>query len=571
MCGIVGVVGHPKASELTFSMLQEIEHRGPDGNGMITYANQSMGMCRLRIRSKQAQAIPIVNKETGSYIAYNGEIYGQLGENGNLPLEPEGGPGEVSLILAAQSKNQISDIDGMYAVAQMVPDQIGIKLSRDPFGIKPIFYRKLNHGYAFSSEIKPLVKIGNKAILRDNVLAEFLAFGNPLGNQTFYKDILKVPTESSVFLTRDKAKIIPKDSSNKNSLLLQNKIDLRTALRNSIKTCLLSERKIGLALSGGLDSSILACELNALGVEEITTISVQIPGVSDGIKTLEELGLPKKGVWNSWTHKVVTVKPDELPYLIPDSISVMGQPTRMTSIPLYLKLAQAAKEEGITVLLTGEGADELFGGYPNYLEWRNNLNHFRSWEALQDFALPTQRRIWLKRLFNESVLEWCDSQFHEIYSDLSKRESLSALRALEFSLHLDPLLLRVDHCLMHYGIEGRTPYLHGHIPLIANSLPLDELLSDTETKIALRKMWGNTLSNGHAMKRKHHFRIPIASWISKCVWMLKHVENHSNTLHQLGMNAKGLSALLKEAASGDEQAASLCYSLLTFLIWYTKN
>ena len=83
MCGIVGVVGHPKASELTFSMLQEIEHRGPDGNGMITYANQSMGMCRLRIRSKQAQAIPIVNKETGSYIAYNGEIYGQLGEELN--------------------------------------------------------------------------------------------------------------------------------------------------------------------------------------------------------------------------------------------------------------------------------------------------------------------------------------------------------------------------------------------------------------------------------------------------------------------------------------------------------
>ncbi|MEO1419259.1 MAG: asparagine synthase-related protein, partial [Bacteroidota bacterium] len=460
---------------------------------------------------------------------------------------------------------------GTSAPAPTCPAKPRIKLSRDRLGIKPIFYRKLDKGFAFASEIKPLTQIGSKADYCKNILSEFLAFGSVLGNRTFYKDIWEVPSGGNVSLTCDKADVLQTSLPQDFHSTYNTSTDLKSVIRGSLKKCLISDRTIGLAVSGGLDSTILAFELNAMGIKDITTFSVCIPGVSDGIHCLDELALPPNGVWNTWNHQVVTISPSELQHLIYESVSVMGQPMRMTSVPLYLKLAQAANQSGISVLLTGEGADEMFAGYPDYLFWRDNLKHFERWERLKEFSLPAERKLWLRQLFDDSTLELCHEEFGKHYSCLSEQESFSALRTLELSLRLRPLLTRVDHCLMRYGVEGRTPYLHGNVPNFSNSLSLEELLNATETKMVLREAWSNNLSVGRYMKRKHHFRLPMSVWFSQLPWMKQQIREHSETLAHFGMNLDKLGILMEKATLGDKQASRIAYSLLTFVLWHRSD
>ena len=387
MCGIAGVMQHPEATQLTRRMLARMDHRGPDGEGIVDFLNGSLGMCRLRIRGPLSFPLPIRNEQTSTWVSYSGEIYGTVGSKESAP---NGGPAEVRFMF--QSALNGSQADGMFAFAS-VTDRAGsvqsVRLSRDAFGIKPLYYRRISNGYAFGSEIAPLADIPSESLdLRAGAVAEFLAFGRVLADQTLYRQIESVPPGTTVQLDEQGATTtlttpvadVPATAS-----------DLRPALRDSVQKCLVSDRQVGLALSGGLDSSIIAYELNSLNVEDITTVSVCIPGVTDGLDDLRSLGLPPGGAWTTWRHQVATFAPVDLLPLIDVAVSC-GQPTRMTSFPLYLALAEAAKKAGVVVLLTGEGADELFAGYPSYLSWKNNRSHLSSLERLYEFALPGNRR-----------------------------------------------------------------------------------------------------------------------------------------------------------------------------------
>src|SRR5262249_13977914 len=136
--------------------------------------------------------------------------------------------------------------------------------------------------------------------------------------------------------------------------------DLRGALRASLAACAFTDRPLGLALSGGLDSSILAFELDDLGVESLTTISVHVAGREVVMNDLQSLGLPPGGAWTRWRHVNVLVSPESFPELLAESVHALDSPHGMSSAPLYIALARAAAEAGVIVLLTGEGPDELF-------------------------------------------------------------------------------------------------------------------------------------------------------------------------------------------------------------------
>jgi asparagine synthase (glutamine-hydrolysing) len=444
-----------------------------------------------------------------------------------------------------------------------------VRLSRDYFGIKPLYYRRISDGYAFASEISPLAQIeGERLDGQDGAVAEFMAFGRVLGDTTFYRQIRSVPPGATVELGESGALIGPGPQAGGGARTT----DLRAAIRASVEGCLISDRPLGLALSGGLDSSIIAYELNALGVEDLATVSVRMRGVADGLDDLRQLGLPPGGAWNTWRHHLTVFEPADLPPLIEDAVGA-GQPTRMTSFPLYLALARAAKEAGVVVLLTGEGADELFSGYESYLSWWGGLRQQPTFERLYEFALPAKRRAWLAGLLGPEAVAWCRARLQESCAEVADLEPFRALRRLELALSLEPLLLRTDYCLMRYGIEGRTPFLHGDVPALADALGPRELCGRGQTKLALRAAYRDELPPAIRSGAKRAFRAPAADWFagSLAPWVSQRLRGHAAELAELGLNPAGVEELLCATLGRDEEAAALCFALLTLLSWKGKG
>ncbi|MEK6303217.1 MAG: asparagine synthetase B [Acidobacteriota bacterium] len=567
MCGIAGAVGFTDASRITREMLAAIAHRGPDGKGFIDSDDRSLGMCRLRIRGDASLQVPIWNETAGGWVAYNGEVYGARETEGTRIPAPSDSAGEVDLIYSAA--NGGAALDGMYATALISSHADTIELRRDAFGIKPLFWRRLPTGNLFASELTPLKLVtDHPSSIRQSAIAELLAFGRNLGDKTIYDDVHSVPPGGSLLLSRDG---IERYSPDPATVDAPNAFaaDLRESLRHSIERCLISDRPVGLALSGGLDSTIIAHDLNSIGVEGITTVSVRIPGVTDGLSDLGRLGFTSGGAWTTWRHKVVTFSPSDFQTMMDRAVITLGQPTRLTSAPLYLLLAQAASEAGIVVLLTGEGADELLSGYASYLGWRDGAARLNGWRRLLDFAFPSSRRSWVVRLLGPEACSICESRFQDAYEITEDMEPFQALRHLEKSLSLEPLLIRMDHCLMRFGVEGRTPYLHGDVPAVCATFGERALLSGDTTKLALRTAYSDALAGSGNLFPKRAFRLPIATWFSTCLsgWISERLRDRMGEIEEFGLRPDGVNALLDATLSGDAEASSLCFAVLSLLPW----
>ena len=572
MCGIAGVVGMNQTLELTKKIIDDIVYRGPDNVGFAETLNGTLGMCQLKIRNKKTDDVPLWYEPLKSYVAYNGEVYG-VDNNNQEKEEPITCIIDEVNSLLRYSKIKKTNVDSMFAIAILFTRQAQVKLERDLFGIKPLFWRQLNKDcQVFCSELSPLIHLDKKtANLRMNSIAELLAFGTVLGTGTPYTGIQSVKPGTAVYLD---GKNITVNEHRPNEKDIKKRkftyLDVKSVIRESVKNCLDSKRTIGLALSGGLDSTILAYELNALGIEGLKTISVQIPGTDDGISTLEMLGLPKRGAWTTWQHHTVKFNSKDLIDLFPLAISSYGQPSRMTSIPLYLALSKRAYETGIVVLLTGEGSDELFGGYNEYWSWLENPNKLSGLERLKEFAFPIFRKKWIHALLGQDAVTWCEQRFDDTYKELDYFEPFKALRCLERSIRLEPLLVRLDHCLMKYSIEGRTPFLQGGVPMISEHFGVNDLLKGGKTKSILRLAYQKELTKyNNINKRKTPFRAPVDQWFSNDLsdWIRNKLNKSRFELEKVGFNWTFVNLLQQTTIHNNREAANLCYIVVSIAEW----
>jgi asparagine synthase (glutamine-hydrolysing) len=441
-----------------------------------------------------------------------------------------------------------------------------IEVTRDPLGIKPLYLRRDPRGVAVASEVPALLDTFGPPRVRPAAIAQFLLLGRVVDGGTFFEDIEPVPPGSRLLLKEGRAERLSTGPGAMRPTTAPRPPagpeEVRTAFRRAVQRVLVSDRPLGVALSGGLDSTVLAAELSRRGVRELSTVSVVPRGNGDGVKELAALGLPGSA-WREWRHHWVGFGPDDLLDGVADAVAALGEPTALTSVPMYAALARLARESGIVVLLVGEGADELFGGYRSYLRLAGAA------EA-EAFYLAPERESLVRGLIGADAHRAARAALSAALPATAGRRAAEVVREFEFEHSLEPLLRRADHLLMAHGVEGRTPFLHGGLPALAASLPMDALVTGGQTKVPLRQAFAAELPH-YRDEVKKPFRAPLDDWLTGPAGdrVLAELGGYREQLADAGLRPEGVEAMLRGLRGGDPAATGLAFAVLTLGAWLT--
>lgn len=553
MCGINGF--NFKNEELLSAMNQLTKHRGPDGTGVFIDEFVSLGHNLLAITEipENSQG-PYISQDKNFVISYNGEIYNykalrdelkNLGENFTTI-----GDTEVLLKgLARHGIDFIKKLDGMFAIA-FYDKQVGkLYLARDRAGMKPLYYHFENGRIIFSSEIRPILT-SVEARLNHKATQAYFVLGYVPGEETMFRGINRVMPGH--FLTIDlKTKqlsdtIYGFEKDRFTEGVNFNNEDFRKMMGESVLNHTMGLRPFGLYLSGGLDSTIILHELALHSKDLIRTYTTRFE--SKDSKFNEDADLAKRlcNDYNIEHHEILITQKDFID-AFDKTIETLEEPRYHISVPSYYLLAQRASQD-ITVALSGNGGDELFGGYDKYLDSQKLTERYARYPAFLlnfGYTIKNLRRGKLRlghlMTLDKTLVKW--SHLNKIMSiiggpefnlpsfdivDLANYLASSAksimrnpLSDKENSLaELDRLfwladedLMRSDRIMMHFGMEGRFPFLANDIIKYANSIPAKDKIKRGATKALVREAYRGKLPDYIIDKKKSGWYAPTVEWL----------------------------------------------------------
>ena len=566
MCGIAGVFGHPeRTAPLIERMLQAIEHRGPDDAGTFVGPDFAFGATRLAILDREGGHQPMWAPNGRLGIVYNGEVYNarELAEGPLLqgvPLRTRCDTETVLRLYEAGGHAAIPELlrslRGMFALAIYDEPRNRLVLARDPFGIKPLYYRLSPDGslVSFGSEIKALLAdpACPRALNRDALVNYLTLQYNPLP-ETFFSGIYRLPAGSFAIVDLasggieidhfwtyefDDAEPEAEDAS---------AARLRTAMEESVARHLISDVPVGAFLSGGIDSAVIATlaqeQLLAAGCGPLKTFTI-------GFEELDEFDAAREVADRIGTdHHEITMMADDFVGALPDIARHFDEPVGDPSaFPLYL-LAKAAREH-VSVVLSGEGADELLGGYRIYLEpfavdrLRRLPRPVRALAARLGRSKVAFRGVnYLLRA--STALE--DRYFGGGYGAFAPEEVHRLLRSAAIQPHVRPgralamstpgftdlsesrrmqlidmhgwlpgdILTKADRMSMAHSLELRVPFLDLDVARVSARVPDSLKYRDGTTKWILRRAFRGRLPESTERRRKLGFPTPLRQWIAR--------------------------------------------------------
>ncbi len=493
MCGIAGVIlkSGDADPDILDRLAAALAHRGPDGSGQFTDAGRGLAHTRLAIIDLETGDQPLKGGG-GNVLIANGEIYNfvELGQEIGAGEFQTKSDCEVALpLLAQRGANFGASLRGMYAIAALRPKADCTYLARDPFGIKPLYYVEDARGVYFASEPKALFAAGiTTPSLDAAVRDEFLQLQFTSGPETIYQGVRRVaPGET---LTVEAGEVTQRST--------------RDALMDSVMVHQRSDVPYGMFLSGGVDSSaILACmrDLNERPVEAFTA------GFS-GTGALDERAHAKYVAAAAGANfHSVEFSEDDFWSLLPSVAAAFDDPVADYAILPTYKLGQAAHDHSLKVVLSGEGADEMFAGYGRYRRalrpWWLGGRKMRRRGILDGLdLLRAPSGDWRARLAASEA------------AVMPGRSKLQTLQAMDCADWLpNDLLAKLDRCLMAHGVEGRTPMLDPEVAKVAMSLPDGLKVKGDQGKYILRKWLQGVLPEAEPFTPKRGFTVPVAEWI----------------------------------------------------------
>ena len=566
MCGIAGVFGHPeRTAPLIERMLQAIEHRGPDDAGMFVGPDLAFGATRLAILDREGGHQPMWASDGRLGIVYNGEVYNarELAEGPLLQGVPSRTRCDTETVLRlyeagghAAIPEMLRSLRGMFALAIYDEPRNRLVLARDPFGIKPLYYRLSPDGLllSFGSEIKALLAdpACPRALNRD-ALGNYLTLQyNPLP-ETFFSGIYRLPAGSFAIVDLASGGIEidhfwtyefdDAEPETEDALVAR----LRTAMEESVARHLISDVPVGAFLSGGIDSAVIATlaqeQLLAAGCGPLKTFTI-------GFEELDEFDAAREVADRIGTdHHEITMTADDFVGALPDIVRHFDEPVGDPSaFPLFL-LAKAAREH-VSVVLSGEGADELFGGYRVYLEpfavdrLRRLPRPVRALAARVGRLEVTFRGVnYLRRA--STALE--DRYFGGGYGTFAPEEVRRLLRSATIQPHVRPgralamstpgftdlsesrrmqlidmhgwlpgdILTKADRMSMAHSLELRVPFLDLDVARVSARVPDSLKYRDGTTKWILRRAFRGRLPASTERRPKLGFPTPLRQWITR--------------------------------------------------------
>lgn len=566
MCGIIGFIdkknslSKPEKEKIATAMLQEIEYRGRDSFGVSIDGLVTIGHRRLAIIdiSKKANQ-PFSNTSRTLIVSYNGEIFNHLELRRLIDKQVYQTTSDTETFLCLYEKlrdQSFGLIRGMFAVSFFDKIKKEIVVAVDRFGIKPLYYINTPDWFAWSSESKTFNFLpGVSFSLNENRLFEYGVFRTISGSGTLLNGVSRLkPGELIRYDIKNKS-----ISTSSYSYAEVRHDTVENLLKSSVSEHILSDVPIGFQLSGGVDSGLIsALATKYLKQKEVHSFSI---GLADQKwNEFDYSRLVAKQIKTE--HHEIKFSQQEFCELLPTSTYHLDEPISYPNTVPMMILAREARKY-VKVLLSGEGADEIFGGYLRYNKLiREKLspdaltfsNSFCSPEEISEaFILNGNQDIFERDALIESIKE-CTSAYKLCLYDLKT--------------FLPSLLLRQDKMGMASNLENRFPFLDPRLVTVALELPDKQKFTVTETKIGLKKIARKYLLENIVNRKKIGFGLPIANWLKDTSGLGKYLNLFKEpTIERRYLNYNLISERIHEHVSGKKDNSELLWILITLEVW----
>lgn len=604
MCGIAGFIDSNKKEtkkKIIKDMCDYIKHRGPDGEGYFVDDWIALGHRRLSIVDIKEGQQPMYNEDKSVVVIFNGEIYNHLELRKELKDKHKFISNCDTEVLVHGYEEWgiellLKKIVGMFAF--VIYDKKKRKLfgARDHFGIKPFYFYKNKGDFYFSSEIKAF--LGHPNFVKEvnkKALKMFLIFQYSIHEETFFKNVFKLKPGNYFEYKKDTLSIhsyfdINYEKKKKSKEII--KKELSEVLEKSIKYHQMnSDVEVGSYLSGGVDSSYV---VSVSKPDKTFSVGFDIEGFNESqyAKELSEILKIKN------YQKLITA--DEFFDALPKVEYYTDEPeANLSAVPLFY-LSKLASEQ-VKVVLSGEGSDEMFGGYNEYYDpfllriylkfplfirksIRNIVKkfpHFPGQNTLIKYGLPFDERY----IGHGSLME--EWEANEILSDDLKNDEMisDVLRStynkvknqsdltkkmfvdMHFWLPQD-ILLKADKMTMANSLELRVPLLDINVFNYAKTIPNKYLIQNKQTKKIFREIAHEKIPEQWAKRRKLGFPVPFSKWICEKKYYEKIKEMFNQEFVEEFFDKKIINNLLEEHYHNQKNNGRKIYNIYSFLIWY---
>lgn len=607
MCGIFGAINYAieASREDIFKFLR---HRGPEYQGFKKINN--IELCHARLAIQELNELGQQPMEyNGLHIVFNGEIYNHQKLRAKYQLQHKSSSDTMTILLLYEKlgMDMLQEFDGMFAFCLYDTDSQKVYFARDRAGKKPLYLWRNDKEIVFSSELNAMRKVLPLTINK-NAISDYLYLGYNYQNITPYENVREV--SGGVYIELDLYTLEQKEvrwfdiknsyrqqsSISKQEALAQLDAHLHTAVKRRIES---SDLDVGAFLSGGIDSGLITAVASNYN-KKLKTFTVRMPGAYDESQ-LAELVSHQYGT----KHHTIDISFDNLQNDFVRIVSNYGEPFFDSSaIPSYY-VSKAAKEH-ITVVLNGDGADELFGGYRRYVPFQYldflDVNFpLKRAVGLLSRVLPVAHEKKSKynfvyrlaqlasyktklQVYNASttdLLVGYEDRFRkspalteisQMLDEVSKMpiSSLSKVLLADYNaLLFSDLLPKMDIATMAHSLEGRSPFLSKEMLTFAPTLPDNLKVNGTTTKVLLRSLADKYLPKELIHQPKRGFEIPLKSWMEKELRpILEDAIYATNPFYKEYIETNFVKELFEKKLNiSDEKRAKILYSILCLEVW----
>ncbi|MBQ4068125.1 MAG: asparagine synthase (glutamine-hydrolyzing) [Lachnospiraceae bacterium] len=609
MCGFAGYVTKEGDGSLykdnLIDMMNAIRHRGPDDEGTHIDDMAGLGFRRLSIIGITNGKQPMYNEDNSLVLTFNGEIYNyqeikkDLEDKGHIFRTDADTEVLVHGYEEYGKEGLLNKLRGMYAFALWDRQNKELFMARDIFGIKPLFYSNNGNDFVFGSEIKSILKFPNiKKEFNEDALESYLSFQYSILNETFFKGIYRLPP-AHYLVWKDGMVAVERyyahEFNTDETITFDEAVKkINDVMENSISAHKISDTEVGGFLSGGVDSSYIVARSD---LDKTFSVGFDYPKCNEIplAKTLSDY----VGVKNN--SKLITTDEffDELPVIMNHIDEPLSDPS---SIALYF-LCKLASEQ-VKVVLSGEGSDELFGGYNIYksvidlkpmMRFPRSLRRgianlfgklpfsfkgknyvIRAGRDLEERYIGNAYIFGSKEIYkimkNPSKRNTPQNILKPIYDRVKDKDDITKMQYVDIHTWLwGDILNKADTMSMAHSLEVRVPFLDKEVAKVAYSIPVRHRVDKHETKRYFRKAANKFMPDITAERKKLGFPIPVRNWFreDKYYNMLK--ETLTSETAKKYFNTDELINLLDKHYVEKCDNSRKLWTIFVFILWYDKH